>query len=58
MGTTAAAIVSRVLTIACAGGISMLNTLAAQHQAVAIIHSGDFGFYGSSLPVPMALSQS
>lgn len=28
------------------GSISTLNTLAAEHNAVAIIHNGDFGFYG------------
>lgn len=31
-----------------AGSISTLNALAAEHNAIAIIHSGDFGFYGSS----------
>ncbi|SCV70995.1 BQ2448_3757 [Microbotryum intermedium] len=33
------------------GALSTLNKLAAEHSAVAIIHSGDFGFYEpSSLP--------
>ncbi|CEQ43015.1 SPOSA6832_04901, partial [Sporobolomyces salmonicolor] len=31
-----------------AGALSTLNTLAAEHSAVAIIHSGDFGFYEPS----------
>ncbi|ORY91733.1 hypothetical protein BCR35DRAFT_260887 [Leucosporidium creatinivorum] len=30
------------------GAISTLNTLAAEHNAIAIIHSGDFGFYEPS----------
>lgn len=34
------------------GAISTLNSLAAQHDAIAIIHSGDFGFYGSLPPPP------
>ena len=29
------------------GKISLLNQLAAEHNAKAIIHTGDFGFYGS-----------
>jgi len=29
-----------------AGELSSLNSLAVEHGAVAIIHSGDFGFYG------------
>ncbi|GAA5894905.1 hypothetical protein JCM6882_008238 [Rhodosporidiobolus microsporus] len=42
----------RVLCVAdVRGAISTLNQLAAEHSAVAIIHSGDFGFYEpSSLP--------
>ncbi|KAI5476802.1 hypothetical protein MNV49_007259 [Pseudohyphozyma bogoriensis] len=33
------------------GAISMLNDLAVEHNAIAIIHSGDFGFFEpSSLP--------
>ncbi|KAL8278385.1 hypothetical protein RQP46_009277 [Phenoliferia psychrophenolica] len=42
----------RILCVAdVRGAISTLNTLAAEHSAVAIIHSGDFGFYEpSSLP--------
>ncbi|GAA6005162.1 hypothetical protein JCM10207_008527 [Rhodosporidiobolus poonsookiae] len=42
----------RVLCVAdVRGNISTLNQLAADHSAVAIIHSGDFGFYEpSSLP--------
>jgi hypothetical protein len=31
----------------CAGALSTLNSLAAEHAAVAIIHTGDFGFYGT-----------
>ncbi|GAA5986452.1 hypothetical protein JCM11641_001005 [Rhodosporidiobolus odoratus] len=39
----------RVLCVAdVRGAISTLNTLAAEHSAVAIIHSGDFGFYEPS----------
>ncbi|KAK4699647.1 hypothetical protein P7C70_g6612, partial [Phenoliferia sp. Uapishka_3] len=42
----------RILCVAdVRGAISTLNILAAEHSAVAIIHSGDFGFYEqSSLP--------
>ncbi|GAA6057132.1 hypothetical protein JCM3770_004837 [Rhodotorula araucariae] len=36
----------RILCVAdIRGAISTLNTLAAQHSAVAVIHSGDFGFF-------------
>ncbi|GAA6048434.1 hypothetical protein NBRC10513_000574 [Rhodotorula toruloides] len=39
----------RILCVAdVRGAISTLNTLAAEHSAVAIIHSGDFGFYEPS----------
>ncbi|KAK4334216.1 hypothetical protein RTBOTA2_002969 [Rhodotorula toruloides] len=36
--------------------ISTLNTLAAEHSAVAIIHSGDFGFYGELQNVEIGIS--
>jgi hypothetical protein len=29
------------------GKLSQLNQLAAEHNAKAIIHSGDFGFFGA-----------
>jgi hypothetical protein len=29
------------------GRLSHLNTLAKEHNAKAIIHTGDFGFYGA-----------
>ncbi|GAA5927611.1 DUF2433 domain-containing protein [Sporobolomyces koalae] len=36
----------RILCVAdVRGAISSLNTLAAEHSAIAIIHTGDFGFY-------------
>ncbi|GAA6029753.1 hypothetical protein JCM8097_001032 [Rhodosporidiobolus ruineniae] len=39
----------RILCVAdVRGAISTLNQLAAEHSAVAIIHSGDFGFYEPS----------
>ncbi|GAA5889882.1 hypothetical protein JCM8208_001158 [Rhodotorula glutinis] len=39
----------RILCVAdIRGAISNLNALAAEHSAVAIIHSGDFGFFESS----------
>ncbi|KAH8916677.1 hypothetical protein BT69DRAFT_1355436, partial [Atractiella rhizophila] len=39
----------RILCVAdVRGQISMLNDLAAEHNAKAIIHSGDFGFYDQS----------
>ncbi|BGP23747.1 ser/Thr protein phosphatase family protein [Rhodotorula toruloides] len=39
----------RILCVAdVRGAISTLNALAAEHSAVAIIHSGDFGFYEPS----------
>ncbi|GAA5952794.1 hypothetical protein JCM21900_005807 [Sporobolomyces salmonicolor] len=39
----------RILCVAdVRGALSTLNTLAAEHSAVAIIHSGDFGFYEPS----------
>ncbi|GAA6009093.1 uncharacterized protein JCM10292_002478, partial [Rhodotorula paludigena] len=39
----------RILCVAdIRGSISTLNALAAEHSAVAIIHSGDFGFYEPS----------
>ena len=31
------------------GKISQLNDLAAEHNAQAIIHTGDFGFYGGAM---------
>ncbi|GAA5892899.1 uncharacterized protein JCM6883_007507 [Sporobolomyces salmoneus] len=42
----------RILCVAdVRGAFSTLNALAAEHNAIAIIHSGDFGFYEpSSLP--------
>ncbi|GAA5974820.1 hypothetical protein JCM5350_001311 [Sporobolomyces pararoseus] len=42
----------RILCVAdVRGALSTLNSLAAEHNAVAIIHSGDFGFYEpSSIP--------
>ncbi|KAA1086505.1 hypothetical protein PGT21_001301 [Puccinia graminis f. sp. tritici] len=39
----------RILCIAdLRGAISQINHLAKQFNAVAVIHSGDFGFYGQS----------
>lgn len=39
----------RILCIAdLRGAISQINILAKQFNAVAVIHSGDFGFYGQS----------
>ncbi|GAA5986351.1 hypothetical protein JCM10908_003718 [Rhodotorula pacifica] len=39
----------RILCVAdVRGALSSLNSLAAEHSAVAIIHSGDFGFYEPS----------
>ncbi|GAA6004792.1 hypothetical protein JCM11491_002231 [Sporobolomyces phaffii] len=39
----------RILCVAdVRGAISSLNSLAAEHNAVAVIHSGDFGFYEPS----------
>ncbi|GAA5918478.1 hypothetical protein JCM5296_006920 [Sporobolomyces johnsonii] len=39
----------RILCVAdVRGALSTLNALAAEHSAVAIIHSGDFGFYEPS----------
>ncbi|GAA5965750.1 hypothetical protein JCM3765_007331 [Sporobolomyces pararoseus] len=42
----------RILCVAdVRGALSTLNSLAAEHNAIAIIHSGDFGFYEpSSIP--------
>lgn len=42
------------------GALSTLNSLAAEHSAVAIIHTGDFGFYGTARcpqpPLPEAVT--
>lgn len=36
------------LTHSDTGNVSLLNKLAAEHNAKAIIHTGDFGFFGTS----------
>jgi hypothetical protein len=39
----------RILCIAdVRGRLSSLNDLAKEHNAIAIVHTGDFGFYGES----------